>query len=127
MPDMKALNSAINDAVGKMIAVDERESYEPKEHVYYRVTVQAAATATMRHQVFGFTRSIQGHDSTCCTMPDGSPRELKRIDSNGRVIKRAYCLHHESISVLTDEEAMSLVRKGQGSVYKVTEHSQRLK
>lgn len=116
MPDLKALSVAMNHAVGKMVAEDERKSWEPKERVFYRITVQAAATASPSHRVFGFSRDIKGHDATCCLLPDGKPREI-----NGR----PYCLH--SNSSITDEEALSLVRKGQGSVYKITERSQRLK
>ena len=98
----------------EMSTEHETETWKKKEYVAYRVTVTATATATPDNRVFGFSREIGGHDATCMT-------HLKRADGS----TTTFCLH--SGSHLTEAEACSLVRKGQGSVYKVTQIVERIK
>ena len=104
----------MGEIMAEMESEQEAETWTRKESVAYRVTVRASATATRDNRQFGFSREIGGHDATCTST-------LKR--AGGETID--YCKY--SRLHLSEAEACSLVRKGQGSVYRITQVVERIK
>lgn len=107
---MKGLEK-VGGMMVQMERAHETETWTESNHVYYQVTVTATATASPSNHIYGFTRKIPGHTTHC-------QREIKH---EGTITR--YCPH----SHISEAEALSLVRKGQGSVYRITQIKQRLK
>ena len=114
MSQIAKIGQVLGSVIASIEADHEQESWTKKEYVFYRVTVVQSATATPDNQTFGFTREIGGHSAECA-------ETIKKADGSNQT----YCKYARSH--LTEAEALSLVRKGQGSVYKITQTVERLK